>query len=205
MLKWRQAYFVNRFTGPAGMSKVQPCGPDFTCQNRIQVNTYCLLLSSFVCFNVWVKVNSLLLRLGISVHTWANSFHYMSLLLLGLKQQSASSRKAAWRKKGKHFWYMKKRKQTENSETLGSKQPVVKSVCCSLTMRRRAASAIIVRHWMHNLEGIKDHERSALHEHHIKIAQAKKGPRQTDGARLEKSLTQQQREKMILLNSECHC
>ena len=45
------------------------------------------------------------------------------------------------------------------------------------------------------LEGTKDHECSTLHEHCIKIAQAKKGPSQTDGARLEKTLTQQQKER----------
>ena len=54
-------------------------------------------------------------------------------------------------------------------------------------------------------EVIKDQERSTLHEHGIKIVQAKKGPSQTDGVPLVKSLTQQQREKMVLLNSECPC
>ena len=49
---------------------------------------------------------------------------------------------------------------------------------------------IIVLHQMHNLrvEGIKDHERPTLHERCIKIALAKKGLSQTDGAGLEKSL-----------------
>ena len=78
-------------------------------------------------------------RSGISVHTRANSFHNISL-------RSTSSKKAMRRKKGKQIRYVKKRKQTENDKTPGSEQPVVKSVCGSLTMRRRAESAIIVRH-----------------------------------------------------------
>ena len=61
--------------------------------------------------------------------------------------QSASSKKAMQRKKGKaNMVYMKKRKQTENGKTPGSEQLVVKSICGSLTMRRRAASAVIIRH-----------------------------------------------------------
>ena len=91
---------------------------------------------------------------------------------------------------------MKKRKQTENDKTPGSEQLVVKSICGSLTMRRRVASvsSYIVECTTFKLEGIRYQERSTLHEHCIKIAQAKKGPSQTDGARLEKLLMQQQRE-----------
>ena len=100
------------------------------------------------------------------------------------------------RKKRKQIQYIKKRKQTENGKTPGSKQPVVKSICGSLTMRRRVASvsSYIVECTTFKLEGIRYQERSTLHEHCIKIAQAKKGPSQTDGARLEKLLMQQQRE-----------
>ena len=57
-----------------------------------------------------------------------------------------TKKKAMRRKKGKQIWYMKKRKQAENGKTPGSEQPVMKSVCGSLTMRRRAASPIIVHH-----------------------------------------------------------
>ena len=64
-----------------------------------KVNTYRLLFSSFVRFHVQIKSVASLSRVGISVHTVANLFHNMSLLLFGLKQQSASGRKAAWRKK----------------------------------------------------------------------------------------------------------
>ena len=82
---------------------------------------------------------------------------------------------------------MKKRKQTENGKTPGSEQPVLKSACGSLTMKQRAALAIIIDSYVvgcttFKLEGIKDHKRSTLHEHCTKIAQAKKGSSQTDGA-----------------------
>ena len=56
------------------------------------------------------------------------------------------------------------------------------------------------------LEGIKDHERSILQEHCIKIIQARKDPSQTDGARSVKSLTQQQTDNdSALTNSTCPC
>ena len=114
----------------------------------------------------------------ISIHTRANSFHNMPLLLFSLKQQPASSRKLMRRKKGKQIWYIKKRKQTENGRTPGSEQPVVKRVCGSLLIRRRLASVITVCRWMTNfkLEGMKDQDRSTLHEHHIKIAQKRRAP-----------------------------
>ena len=69
------------------------------------------------------------------------------------------------KKKGKQIQYKKKRKQTEYGKTPGSEQPVV------------TALAIILHRWMHNLQvrGIKDHERSTLHLHCIKIAQGKEG------------------------------
>ena len=67
------------------------------------------------------------------------SYHVAAAISL---QQKSNAQK----KKGKQIWYMKKRKQAENGKTPGSEQPVMKSVCGSLTMRRRAASAIIVRH-----------------------------------------------------------
>ena len=61
--------------------------------------------------------------------------------------------------------------------TPGSELPVVESVCGSLKMRRRAALAIIVIVCtIFKLDEIKDHEKSTLHEHCVKIAQAKKGP-----------------------------
>ena len=54
-------------------------------------------------------------------------------------------------------------------------------------MKQRAALAIIIDSYVvgcttFKLEGIKDHKRSTLHEHCTKIAQAKKGSSQTDGA-----------------------
>ena len=89
---------------------------------------------------------------------------------------------------------MKKRKQTENGETPGSESASGED-CVWLTIDE-AMSHIGDRHMPFDngecttfkLEGIKDHERSTLHEHCIKIAQAKKGLSQTDGALLEKWL-----------------
>ena len=184
--------------------KVQPSRPDFTHQNRTQVNAYHLLLSSFVHCHVWVKVNSLAFMIQ-NFRPYSSKFvsQHVAAAAISLQQKNNTE------KKGKQIRRMKKRKQTVNGKTPGSEQPVVKSVCGSLTMRRRAASATIVRHWMHKLtfklEGIKDQERSTLHEHCIKIAQEKNDPSQTDGAQLEKSFRQQQREKMILRSSECPC
>ena len=74
---------------------------------------------------------------GISVHTRANSFHIMSLL------QSASSKKQCAEKRKANPVY-EKEKTSKNGKTPGSEQPVVKSVCGSLTMRRRAASAYVI-------------------------------------------------------------
>ena len=51
---------------------------------------------------------------------------------------------------------------------------------------------------------IKDHKQSTLHKHCMKIAHTKKGPSQTDGAQLVKSLMQQHTEKMILLFPMAH-
>ena len=110
-------------------------------------------------------------------------------------------------KKGKQIRYIEKRKQTENGKTPGCQQLVMESICGSLLMRqeRHQWSSYVTGWTTFKLEGIKDHERSALHEQHIKVAQAKKCPWQTGEARLEKSLTQHQREKVILSNSECPC
>ena len=119
------------FVGPACMfifCQRQLCGPDFTHQNRTQANrNFHPYSSEFVSQHVGAAVR--------------------------LKQQSVSSKKAMQRKKeSKSDIHMKKRKQTENGKTPGSEQPVVKSVCGSLRMRRREASVIFVRRWMHNLQ-----------------------------------------------------
>ena len=124
-------------------TKAQLCGPDFTHWNWTQENTHHLLLSSFVRFHVWVQVNSLTFVIG-NFHPYSSEF--ISQMAISLQQKSNTE------KKGKQIWRMKKRKETENDKTPGSEQPVAKSVCGSLTMRRRAASATIVCRWMHNLQ-----------------------------------------------------
>ena len=69
-----------------------------------------------------------LLRSGISIHTWVNLFHTL-LLLFGLNSsQPRSNKKSNAEKKGKQIrLYIKKRKETENGKTPGSKQPVTNS------------------------------------------------------------------------------
>ena len=123
-------------------AKAQPCGSDFTHRNRTQVNTR-LLLSSF--FSPAFMFES---RLAFAI---GNFRPYLSKFVLQhvaaavrLMQQSAS--------RGKRKANPVYGKETENGKTPGSEQPVVKSVCGSLTMRRRAALAIIVCRWMHNLQ-----------------------------------------------------
>ena len=148
-------------------------------------------------------------RSGIYVHTQAYYFHNVTAAVR-LKQQSASSKKKCREKRKANLVYEKERTNRKwqdswkwdaaGEEHLWLTNDEVKS-----SIGDHRTSLYIVECTIFKLEGIKDHERSTLHEHHINTAQAKKGPRQTDGARLEKLLMQQQTEKMILLNSECPC
>ena len=97
---------------------------------------------------------------------------------------------------------MKKRRQTENGKTLGSGEEhlgLTNDEAKSSNGDHRKSS-YVVECTTFKLEGFKDHERSIPHEHCIMVAQAKEGR-----ARPEKLLMQQQREKMILSNSECPC
>ena len=204
MLKWCRAYSVNRFTGPADMFIFRQSA---TMRTRLytskSVTSKHLSFATFIfcslpCssqgqqphFHDW-KFPSILERIRSTSHCCCN--------------QPPEKRNAE--KKGKQIRYMEKRKQTENGKTPGCQQLVMKSICGSLLMRqeRHQWSSYVTGWTTFKLEGIKDHERSTLHEHCTKIALAKKGPSQTDGARLEKSLTQQWREKVMLPNGECPC
>ena len=127
------------------VAKVQPYELDFTHQNQAQVNTYHLLLDLLFASMFESMSVALLPRSGISVHALVISFHNMLLLLFGLSSnQPPATKKTIAEKREKQIWYMKKRKQTENGKTPGSEQPVMKSICSSLTMTQRAALAIIV-------------------------------------------------------------
>ena len=136
-----------RFTGSQArlacsyFANVQQCRLDLTYQNRTQVNAYCLLLSSFVHFHVRVKAMG-------NFRPYSSEFvsQHVPAAAISLQQKSNTE------KKGKQTRRMKKRKETENDKTPESEQPVAKSVCGSLTMRRRAALATIVCRWMHNLQ-----------------------------------------------------
>ena len=112
---------------------------------------YRLLLSSFVCFHVEVKVNSLAFAIP-NFLPYSSKFFSHVTAGVWLKAAVSLQWKSNAKKKRKQTRNIKKRKQTENSKTPVSEQPVVKSICSSLTMRRRAASAIIVHRKMHNLQ-----------------------------------------------------
>ena len=176
------------FTGPASMfifcqSKTMQAGVYMSKSDisKHSSSATFIFFSLFFCFHVWVKVNSLAFVMR-NFRPYPSKFVSHVTAAVQLKQQSPSrkKKKKQCREKKKQILYMKKRKETENGMTPGSEQPVVKSICGSLMMRWRAASAIIVRCWIYNLqfklEGIKDHERPTLHEHCIKISQAKKDP-----------------------------
>ena len=132
-------------------TKAQPWGPDFRHQNRTEVNTYHLLLASFVGFSVGVRVSSLAFAIR-NFHPYSSEFVSHVTAAVQLKAALSLQQKSYVKKKGKQIRYTKKRKQTENGKTPGSEQPVVKSVCGSLTMRWRAASTIIICQWVHNLQ-----------------------------------------------------
>ena len=141
-------------------------------------------------------------RAGISVQTRANSFHDMSLVLFGLSSNQPPAKKQCG-EKGKANPVYKKEKSNwkwqdswkwaaSGEERLWLTKDEAKS-----GIGDHRTSSFVVESTTCKLEGVTDKERSTLHEHCIKIAQAKKDSSQTDEARLEKSLTQQQREKMI--------
>ena len=171
-------------------AKVQPCGPDCTYGNWTEVNTCRLLLSSFVPFNGGVKVNSLAFTIG-------NFRPYLSEFV------SQNVAAAVWLKAALSLQQKSNAKKNRKANLVYKKEKTNRKWQDS----RKSAASGEESLWLTNDEAKsgKDHERSTLHEHRIKIAQAKTGPRQTDGARLEKLLTQEQIEKMILPNSECPC
>ena len=134
-------------------TKAQPRRLDFTHRNQTQVNTYHLLLSSFVRFRVGVKVNSLAFTIG-NFRPYLSEFVSQHVAgAVRLKAALILQQKSNANKKGKaNPVYITKKKQTEKGKTPGSEQPVVKSICGSLMMRQRAASVIIIHHRMHNLQ-----------------------------------------------------
>ena len=121
---------------------------------------------------------------GISVHTRANSFHIMSLL------QSASSKKQCAEKRKANPVYEKdktsKKRQDSWKQAASDEQRLwLTNNEAKSGIGNHCTSSYITECTTFKLEGIRDHERSTLHEHCIKIAQARKGPSQTDGARLK--------------------
>ena len=86
---------------------------------------------------------------------------------------------------------MKKRKETENGNTPGSEQPVTNDEAKSGIGDHRTLLGAQPSSWREL--------RTTKSPLCMNTAEAK------HGAQLVKSLTQQLREKMILLNSECPC
>ena len=134
-------------------AKTQPCGLDFTRRNWTKVNTYHLLLSSssdfwgffFASMSLHVKVNSLAFVIR-NCRPYTSKFVSHVATAVWLKQQSASSKKKAMRINMESKSGTWKREKKQKMARLR-----VKSICGSLTMRQRAALAIIC-HWMHNLQ-----------------------------------------------------
>ena len=121
--------------------------------SKYDTSEHCrLLLSSFVRFRVEVEVKSLTFMIG-NIHPYSSEFVSQHVAAaVQPEQQSAASKKSNKEKNEKQIQCVKKRKETENGKTPRSEQPVVKSVCGSLKMRLRVASAIIVHRWMHKLQ-----------------------------------------------------
>ena len=128
-------------------TKAQPRGLDFTHQNRTQVNAYRLLLSFSFFFASMFESRSIasLSQSGMSIHTQANLFHNMSLLLIGLSSNQPQAKKAMQEKKGSKssIWKREKKQKMETLLEVSSQW---------LMMRRRAALVIIVHCWVHNLQ-----------------------------------------------------
>ena len=107
---------------------------------------------------------------------------------------------------------MKKRNRKQQDSCVGgsltndeAKNKMFCSACCDYaTGKQYWRSSYVVGHRIFKMEGSKDHERSTLQEHCIKVVQTKKDPRQADEARLVKLLMQQQTEKIILIFQTAH-
>ena len=139
---------------------------------------------------------------GISIHTQANSFQKMLLLLFGLSSSQPPAKKQRREKRKANPVYKKEktnRKWQDPWKWAASGEE-------RLWLTDDEAQSSIANH-----RTSLDEQPSSWRELRtmkgpicMNTAQAKKGPSQNDGAWLDKSLTQQQREKMILL-LECPC
>ena len=127
-----------------------------------------------------------LLQSGISVHTRANLFH-MSLLLFGFSSNQPPAKKQCGEKGTANLVFEKwktnrKWQDSWKSAASGEERLWLTDDEATSGISDHRTSSYIVECTTFNLEEIKDQERSTLHEHCIKIAQAKKDPSQTDGA-----------------------
>ena len=144
MLKLHRVYSFNRFKGLAGMFIL-----------HIQIGHKKTLIVYFhLLFTSMFKSRSTasLSQFGISVHTQANSFHNMSLLLFSLSSSQPPAKKQRREKRKAIRYTYEKEKANRKGQDSWKCSASGEQICGSLTMRQRAASAIIVRPWMHNLQ-----------------------------------------------------
>ena len=90
------------------LAKAQGCRPDFTYGSWTQVNTSCLLLSSFVRFHVWVKVSSLAFVIR-NFRPYPSEF-VSQHVAAGLSSNQPPGKKQHGEKKGKQIRCMKEKK-----------------------------------------------------------------------------------------------
>ena len=96
-------------------TKVQPCRLDFILRNQAQVNTFHVLLLSFVCFHV--RVNSLAFTIR-NFRPYSSEFVSHVASVVRLKQHSASSKKSNAEKKGKQTQYKEREKKQKMARFL---------------------------------------------------------------------------------------
>ena len=156
-------------------TKAKPCRPDFTCRNWSQVNTYCLLLSSFVHFLVQVKVNSLtyVIRNFCPYSSKFVSHHVFAAVSLQQKSNAEKKRESKHgiyeKEKTNRKWQDSWKWAASGEEHLWLSNDEAKSGIGS-----HHTSSYFIECTTFKLEGIKNHERSTLRELCIKIAQAKR-------------------------------
>ena len=107
-------------------ARAKPSKPDVTHRNRTWVNSYCLLLSSFVRLaSMFGSVGSLLRsRISIGVRSkFVSEYSQYVAVAAWLQQQSASSKKkkkSCAERSGKQIHYMKKKQKKARLLEVGS-------------------------------------------------------------------------------------
>ena len=130
-------------------TRVQPCRLDLTHRNRTQVNTYCLLLSSFVCFHVKVKVSSLAFAIR-NFRPYSSEFVSHVAAAVGLSSNQSPAKQQRREKRKANPVYEKE-----------SKQKVARQLKWAASVEERlwltndeakSGICVIIHCWMHNLQ-----------------------------------------------------